>query len=205
MAGMCKRHGRAQVRDSPLSGGVRLSSLKHDCDRRTTSTAGRCPGESTRSVGTWLAAGSYRQIMTPGPRLISAVCRPSRAAGATSLSKPVTDIQCLGRAARRYLDHLLEEPRIRLGGPPIIGSSDHVGGQVKAAQDAARTGRLVPGDADPKPSSRSWASAARTSRYRSSSPNHSGLPPPPAAGEPCPGRIPAGRPGKSPGSPDRGQ
>jgi hypothetical protein len=42
-AGKFKSPCWAEVRGWPLSVRVRPSSLKHDCGRRTTSTAGRCP------------------------------------------------------------------------------------------------------------------------------------------------------------------
>ena len=55
-----------------------------------------------------------------------------------------------GAASPRYLDHLPEKLRIRLGDPPVIRSRDHVGGRPEAAQDRARAGGLVPGDTDPQ-------------------------------------------------------
>jgi hypothetical protein len=64
--------------------------------------------------------------------------------------QPVTHIQGLIRANRRYLDHLPEEPRIGLGDPPVIRSRDQVGRQAEPAQDVTRAGRLISSNADPQ-------------------------------------------------------
>lgn len=62
----------------------------------------------------------------------------------------VAHVDNLAWLARRQLDQPLEEPRIRLRHTPLAGCADVVDRQLQGTQEISRTGRLVPGDTQPK-------------------------------------------------------
>src|ERR1700760_2407942 len=86
----------------------------------------------------------------PGAAVDEGRAQAQAGGGANVVVEAVADVQDLGGGKLGHLQQAPEEGGVRLGGTPVGGGGDQVGGQVQGPEDAAGPGGLVAGDADPE-------------------------------------------------------
>ena len=151
------------------------------------------------------ASGSSRRDRRPRASADQRRPQPQPGGGHDVVVEPVTDIQGLIRADRGYFDIVRKNPGSGLPTPQSSEVAIMSAGRSRARRMLPARAVWFPAIPTHRPSSRSRFSAAahrdtgrprRTTRV---------FPHQPAAAGPCPGRNPAGRPGRSPGSPGPAQ